>query len=61
MSDRAKAVLQQRLHPLGEAEELIDAVPAKSKVDSFAGKIHVFWDPRAQLTALGPITFFIEF
>ena len=36
---------------------LIDAVPAKSEV----GKIHAFWDPNAQVTALGPVTFFIEF
>ena len=40
---------------------MIDPVPAKSEVDTFAGKIHVFWDPNAQVTALGPVTFFIEF
>ena len=61
MSDMAKAVFQQRIHPMGESEESIDAVPAKSEVDTFAGKIHVFWDPHAQVTALGPVTFFIEF
>ena len=61
MSDMAKAAFQQRIHPLGESEESIDAVPAKSAVDTLAGKIYVFWDPHTQVTALGPVTFFIEF
>lgn len=61
MSDMANPVLQQRAHPLGESERSTDPVPAKSEVDTFAGKIHVFWDPNAQVTALGPVTFFIEF
>ena len=61
MSNMAKAACQQRIHPLGESEESIDAVPAKSEVDTLAGKIHVFWDPHAQVTALGPVTLFIAF
>ena len=61
MSDMANPVLQQRAHPLGESEGSINPVPAKSEVDTFAGKRHVFWDPNAQVTALGPVTFFIEF
>ena len=39
MSDMANPVLQQRAHPLGESEGSTDAVPAKSEVDTFAGKI----------------------
>ena len=61
MSDMAKAAFQQRIHPLGESEESIDAVPAKSAVDTLAGKIYVFWESHAQVTALGPVAFFIEF
>ena len=40
---------------------MINLVPAGSEADTFAGKICVFWDPNAQVTALGPVSFFIEF
>ena len=48
-------------HPAGEPNRADEAGMPKSEVDTFGGKIHVFWDPNAQVTALGPLTFFIEF
>ena len=48
-------------HPAGESNGVVEAGMPKSEVDTFGGKIHVFWDPNAQVTALGPLTFFIEF
>lgn len=48
-------------HPAGEPNGAVEAGMPKSEVDTFGGKIHVFWDPNAQVTALGPLTFFIEF
>jgi hypothetical protein len=50
------------LHPVGEA-----IVPEKRplraaiEVETFAGKVHVEWDPTAAVTAIGQLPFFIEF
>lgn len=33
----------------------------KIGVDTYAGKIHVEWDPQAAVTPLGQLPFFIEF
>jgi len=52
---------QAALHPKGESKEALEPSAVRSEVDTFAGKIHVFWDPNAQVTALGPLTYFIEF
>jgi hypothetical protein len=30
-------------------------------VDTYAGKVHVEWDPNAAVTPLGQLSFFIEF
>jgi hypothetical protein len=45
-------------HPLGEwkdeeAESLI--------IDTFAGRVHVEWNPQAEVTPLGQLPFFINF
>lgn len=50
------------LHPVGEA-----IVPEKRplcaaiEVETFAGKVHVEWDPTAAVTPIGQLPFFIEF
>ena len=50
------------LHPVGEA-----MVPEKQplsaaiEVETFAGKVHVEWDPTAAVTPIGQLPFFIEF
>ena len=50
------------IHPEGEAN-----LPAKKQlsgaieVETFAGKIHVEWDPTAAVIPIGQLPFFIEF
>lgn len=44
---------QSALHPKGESKEDLERSPVRNEVDTFAGKIHVLWDPNAQVTALG--------
>jgi len=34
---------------------------AAIEVETYAGKIHVEWDPRAAVTPIGQLAFFIEF
>jgi len=47
---------------MGEQQSLM--FPAESKglgSDTYAGKIHVEWDPQAAVTPLGQLSFFISF
>ncbi len=50
------------VHPKGEGEngELVP-VSGPVAVDTFAGRIHVEWDPQAAVTPLGQLPFFTEF
>jgi hypothetical protein len=49
-------------HPAGEAEELVIAAAEESSaVDTLGGKIFVRWDPEAAVTALGPVSYFLDF
>lgn len=47
---------------MGEQHELM-IPPSKGRVgiDTYAGKIHVEWDPQAAVTPLGQLPFFISF
>jgi hypothetical protein len=50
------------LHPMGErilAEE--HPLSKAIEVETFAGKVHVEWDPTAAVTPIGQLPFFIEF
>ena len=49
-------------HPTGEQEIQLKKreIPALI-ADTFAGKIHIEWNPQAQVTALGQLPFFIQF
>jgi hypothetical protein len=50
------------VHPLGEAVKgILAAVSGPVAVDTFAGRIHVEWDPQAAVTPLGQLPFFTEF
>ncbi len=54
--------LSKAVHPLGEPKETGISVPsAPVAVDTFAGRVHVEWDPQAAVTPLGQLPFFIEF
>jgi len=47
---------------MGEAKRLRLAQQNGSVgIDTYAGKIHVEWDPHAAVTPLGQLPFFIEF
>jgi len=39
----------------------VTALPTRIGVDTYAGKVHVEWDPNAAVTPLGQLPFFIEF
>ncbi len=49
-------------HPIGEQEIQLKMREIPALVaDTFAGKIHIEWDPQAQVTTLGQLPFFIQF
>ncbi len=53
---------QKSNHPTGEQlpatrNPLSEAV----EVDTFAGKLHIEWDPNATVTPMGQLPFFIQF
>jgi len=50
------------LHPADEAV-LTEKRPLSTaiEVETFAGKVHVEWDPTAAVTPIGQLPFFIEF
>src|ERR687889_840163 len=47
-------------HPLGEQSER-EAAGSSVVLDTFAGRVHVEWEPAAPVTALGHLPFFVEF
>ena len=49
-------------HPTGESD-LAEKKPLSTaiEVETFAGKVHVEWDPTAAVTPIGQLPFFIEF
>ena len=50
------------VHPTSEGIESEEAeFPDGVEVDTYAGKVHVEWDPSAAVTPLGQLSFFIEF
>ena len=50
------------LHPTGEAIlSEIRPLSTAIEVETFAGKVHVEWDPTAAVTPIGQLPFFIEF
>jgi hypothetical protein len=46
---------------MGEQLNQVTATTPRVAVDTFAGRIHVEWDPDAAVTPLGQLPFFIEF
>lgn len=57
----ARSKQRLELHPLGEAERVLAEAGECLGVDTFGGRVQVKWDPAAQVTAYGPVTYFIEF
>jgi len=51
-----------QIHPEGERKEFNQSTLSKAiEVETFAGKVHVEWDPTAAVTPIGQLPFFIEF
>jgi hypothetical protein len=49
------------VHPLGEADRVDNSSLSKAiEVETFAGKVHVEWDPTAAVPPIGQLPFFIE-
>jgi hypothetical protein len=49
-------------HPVGEPASVEDAgAPRRLAVDTFAGRVHLEWDPDAAVTPLGQLPFFTEY
>lgn len=48
-------------HQMGEQQKHVITPSSRVAVDTFAGHIHVEWDPDAAVTPLGQLPFFIEF
>ncbi len=49
-------------HPKGDKEITCDKREISALVaDTFDGKIHIEWDPQAQVTPLGQLPFFIQY
>jgi hypothetical protein len=46
---------------MGEQDIQVVGSPSRVAVDTFAGRIHVEWDPDAAVTPMGQLPFFIEF
>ena len=49
------------VHPVGEqpAVELADDAPVAA--ETFAGRVHLEWEPAAPVTTMGQLAFFIEY
>lgn len=54
--------LPQAGHPAGEPPSVVrEVAPGLVVVDTYAGPVHVEWDPDAAVTPLGHLAFFIEY
>lgn len=52
----------ESLHPIGERTQTKEVTEnSRFAVDTYAGRLHVEWDPQAAVTPLGQLPFFIEF
>ncbi len=52
----------KQAHPLGETDSPLETgLPRDIEVDTYAGKLHVEWDPDAAVTPIGQLPFFIQF
>jgi hypothetical protein len=50
------------VHPLGEADKIGNSSLSKAiEVETFAGKVHVEWDPTAAVTPIGQLLFLSSF
>ena len=56
-----KSTSGRATHPKGEPETALAAPSEDTKLDTFGGRVDVLWDPNAEVTALGPLVYFVHF
>jgi hypothetical protein len=56
-----KPTSRRATHPKGELESALGTPGEDTKLDTFGGRVEVLWDPKAEVTALGPLVYFIQF
>ncbi|MFN7650718.1 MAG: hypothetical protein ACK5UT_24775 [Acidobacteriota bacterium] len=56
-----KPTSRRATHPKGEIESALGTPGEDTKLDNFGGRVEVLWDPKAAVTALGPLVSFIQF
>jgi hypothetical protein len=49
------------VHPAGEQPEVEPAVVGPVTAETFAGRVHLEWEPAAPVTTMGQLAFFIEY
>ncbi len=55
-------MLRPSIHPEGESSsQAVEAKELPLEVDTYAGKLHVEWDPDASVTPFGQLPFFIDY
>ena len=48
------------VHPGGEQLTVESAVEGPVTAETFAGRVHLEWEPAASVTTMGQLAFFIE-
>jgi hypothetical protein len=56
-----KATSRRVTHPKGEPEAALVPPTDHSKLNTFGGRVDVLWDSRTEVTALGPLGYFVQF
>ena len=49
------------VHPAGEQPAVEQADDAPMSAETFAGRVHLEWEPAAPVTTMGQLAFFIEY
>ena len=49
------------VHPAGEQPTVESAVEGPVTAETFAGRVHLEWEPAASVTTMGQLAFFIEY
>ena len=57
----SKPTSRRATHRKGESESALAPPGEDTKLDTFGGRVDVLWDPEAEVTALGPLVYFIQF
>ena len=56
-----KPTSRRATHPKGESGSALAPPGEDTKLDTSGGRVDVHWDPKAEVTARGPLVYFIKF